>query len=87
MPTVGCRDFLAALMTLGSLAACSEPATTVHVSTYTDDHGRICTYVYSAEPPDESGKPTDRDAAAIDCDFPAEGTEPGTSSSHTLDLP
>lgn len=73
------------LLTL--LAGCSEPAPErVYAEAFTDAHGRACTFVYTTEPGTDSDPGADTDISQIDCEYPPEGRDPGTSGSVEINV-
>jgi hypothetical protein len=64
------------------LSGCSEPAPErVYAESFTDAHGRACTFVYTTEPGTDADPGADTDISQIDCEYPPEGREPGPSGS------
>lgn len=78
---------LGGILALGTLTACGEPSENVYVYSFTDDHDRICTFVYTLREGSWNSGGRDVDVSQIDCEFPEEGSEPGEHSSEELEVP
>jgi hypothetical protein len=77
---------LGGILAAGALTACGDPDENLYVYSFTDGHGRVCTFAYTVrEGTWDSGR--DVDVSQIDCVFPEEGSEPGEHSSERLELP
>lgn len=78
---------IGALGTVTVLTGCAEPAPErVYAETFTDAHGRACTFVYTTEPGTESDPGADTDISQIDCEYPPEGRRPGASGSIEINV-
>ncbi|MBE1878350.1 hypothetical protein [Myceligenerans pegani] len=70
-----------------TLSGCSEPVPErVYVESFTDAHGRACTFVYTTEPGSDADPGADTDISQIDCEYPPEGREPGRSGSVEINV-
>lgn len=59
------------------LTGCStdEPSDFTEIVTFADEHGRACTASVLVDR--EQDEADDREVTSLDCDYPAEGQEPG----------
>ncbi|SFB98911.1 hypothetical protein [Streptomyces aidingensis] len=76
MVRAGRGTAVAALAVAGvlALAGCARNDRS-EIVTFTDEHGRVCTGAVVID-----GDDGDREMAALDCEYPPEGVEPGPST-------
>jgi hypothetical protein len=57
----------------------------IYVSSFTDSHGRACTFVYTAQEGESYGEGRDVDVSQLDCEYSPPGQSPGPSTTTRLD--
>jgi hypothetical protein len=57
----------------------------IYVSSFTDAHGRACTFVYTAQEGEDYGEGRDVDVSQLDCEYPPPGRTPGPPTTTHLD--
>ena len=57
----------------------------IYVSSFTDSHGRACTFVYTAQEGESYGEGRDVDVSQLDCEYAPPGQTPGPSTTTRLD--
>jgi hypothetical protein len=57
----------------------------IYVSSFSDAHGRACTFVYTAREGEGFGDGRDVDVSQLDCEYPPEGRSPAPPTTTHLD--
>ncbi len=57
----------------------------IYVSSFTDAHGRACTFVYTAQEGEGIGEGRDVDVSQLDCEYSPPGRSPGPPTTTHLD--